>query len=171
MTDAVMFFDIGFLVAALLGLLIVLHVHNRSARLGSVGHFHAEVGQLEEQLAVALGERANSMRDRCDETRAELTWATERVESALFRERINDVAYEIVRITQALESSGSIVHRTNVCLCRPSDRTANASTTDQWCERPGHRAHDACGRARGPHSCFADDSFARGGELKALFQI
>ena len=34
MTDAVMFFDIGFLVAALLGLLIVLHVHNRSARLG-----------------------------------------------------------------------------------------------------------------------------------------
>ena len=58
MTDAVMFFDIGFLVAALLGLLIVLHVHNRSARLGSVGHFHAEVGQLEERLAVALGERA-----------------------------------------------------------------------------------------------------------------
>ena len=108
MTDAVMFFDIGFLVAALLGLLIVLHVHNRSARLGSVGHFHAEVGQLEEQLAVALGERAKL---RCEiaamKRDAELTWATERVESALFRERINDVAYEIVRITQALESSGS----------------------------------------------------------------
>ena len=70
MTDAVMFFDIGFLVAALLGLLIVLHVHNRSARLGSVGHFHAEVGQLEEQLAVALGEPSQApMRDRCDETR------------------------------------------------------------------------------------------------------
>ena len=40
---------------------------------------------------------------------AELTWATERVESALFRERINDVAYEIARITQALESSGSSI--------------------------------------------------------------
>ena len=49
------------------------------------------------------------MRDRCDERDAELTWATERVESALFRERINDVAYEIVRITQALESSGSSI--------------------------------------------------------------
>jgi hypothetical protein len=110
MTDAVLFFNIGYLVAALLGLLIVLHVHNRSARLGSGGHFPAEVGQLEEQLAVALGERAKL---RCEiaamKRDAELTWATERVESALFRERINDVAYEIVRITQALESSGSSI--------------------------------------------------------------
>ena len=40
---------------------------------------------------------------------AELSWATERIESALFRERINDVAYEVVRITQALESPGSSI--------------------------------------------------------------
>jgi hypothetical protein len=31
----------------------------------------------------------------------ELTWAAERIESALFRERINDVACEVVRITRA----------------------------------------------------------------------
>jgi hypothetical protein len=110
MTDAVMFFDIGFLIAGLLGLLIILHTHNRFARLSSVRHFHAEVRQLEEQLAVALAERAKL---RCEiaamKRDAELTWATERVESALFRERINDVAYEIVRITQALESSRSSI--------------------------------------------------------------
>ena len=38
-----------------------------------------------------------------------LTWAAERIESALLRERINDVAYEVVRITQALESPGSSI--------------------------------------------------------------
>jgi hypothetical protein len=37
---------------------------------------------------------------------AELSWATERIECALFRERINDVAYEVVRMTQAFESPG-----------------------------------------------------------------
>jgi len=36
MAELVMFFGIGFFVAALLGLLIVLCVHNRFVRLGSV---------------------------------------------------------------------------------------------------------------------------------------
>ena len=40
---------------------------------------------------------------------AELTWAAERIESALFRERINDVTYEVVRITEALESPASSI--------------------------------------------------------------
>jgi len=40
---------------------------------------------------------------------AELTWAAERVESALFRERINDVAHEVVRITRSLETPGSSI--------------------------------------------------------------
>jgi chromosome segregation ATPase len=38
---------------------------------------------------------------------AEASWATERVENALLRERINDVAAEVVRLTQALEGPGS----------------------------------------------------------------
>ena len=109
MTEPVMYFGIGFLVATLIGLLIVGRVHHRTLRLASTDQLHADVRQLEEQLAVALGERAKL---RCEITAmkrdAELTWATERVESALFRERINDVAYEIMRITQALESSSSI---------------------------------------------------------------
>jgi len=40
---------------------------------------------------------------------SETIWAAERVENALFRERLNDVAYEIMRITQALESPGSSI--------------------------------------------------------------
>ena len=35
------------------------------------------------------------------------TWATERVENALLRERINDVAAEVARLTAALEGPGS----------------------------------------------------------------
>ena len=82
MTEPVMFFGIGFFVAALLGLLIVFHVHNRSARFGSVHEFQADVRQLEEQLAVALGERSKLQSEIAAMKRdAELTWAAERVES------------------------------------------------------------------------------------------
>ena len=38
---------------------------------------------------------------------AEQTWAAERVENALLRERINDIAAEIARLTAALEGADS----------------------------------------------------------------
>ena len=38
---------------------------------------------------------------------AEATWAAERVENALLRERINDVAAEVARLTSVLEGPGS----------------------------------------------------------------
>ena len=38
---------------------------------------------------------------------AEETWAAERVENALLRERINDVAAEVARLTSALEGPNS----------------------------------------------------------------
>ena len=37
---------------------------------------------------------------------AEQSWAAERVENALLRERINDIAAEIARLTAALEGTG-----------------------------------------------------------------
>jgi hypothetical protein len=110
MAELVMFFGIGFCVAALLGLLIVLYVHNRFARLGSVDQSHADVRQLEQKLAVALEDRSKLQREIAAMKRdVEQTWAAERIESALLRERINDVAYEVVRITHALESPGSSI--------------------------------------------------------------
>jgi hypothetical protein len=104
MTEPVMYFGIGFFVATLLGLLVVVRVHHRALHFGRV-EFHADVRQLEQQLAVALGERSRLQREIAAIKRdAEAIWAAERIESALFRERINDVAYEIARITQASES-------------------------------------------------------------------
>ena len=70
MAELVMLFGIGFFVAALLGLLIVLYVHNRFARLGSVDQSHADVHQLEQKLAVTLEERSKLEREiAANETR------------------------------------------------------------------------------------------------------
>jgi hypothetical protein len=110
MTEPIVYFGIGFFVAALLGLLIGLRDRHRAPHLGSIDQFHADVRQLEEQLAVALGERSKLQREiAVIKHDAEATWAAERVESALFREQINDVAYEIVQITQSLERLGSSI--------------------------------------------------------------
>ena len=76
MTEAVMYFGIGFFVAALIGLLIVPHARSRVARLGSVDQFQADVRQLEEQLDIALGERSKLQHEIAAMKRdAELTWA------------------------------------------------------------------------------------------------
>ena len=93
MTERVMYFEIGFLVATLFGLLIVLRVHHRSLRLGSTDQFHADVRRLEQQLTVALDERSKLQREIAL-IKSETIWAAERIESALFRERTNDIAYE-----------------------------------------------------------------------------
>jgi chorismate mutase len=109
MTQSVMYFGIGVFVAALLGLLFVVHVHYRQ-RLGSADQFRADIRQLEQQLAVALAERSKLQREIAAIKRdAEKTWITERIESALFRERINDAADEVARITQTLESPGYLI--------------------------------------------------------------
>jgi hypothetical protein len=109
MTQSVMYFEVGVFVAALLGLLVVVHVRYRE-RLGSADQFRADIRQLEQQLAVALAERSKLQCEIAAIKRdAEKTWTTERIESALFRERINDVADEVARITQTFESSGSLI--------------------------------------------------------------
>ncbi len=75
---------------------------------GAANKFRADIVQLEAQLAAALEERAKlqgevaSMRPDAESTRA-----AERVENALLRERINDVAAEVARLTAALEGPDS----------------------------------------------------------------
>jgi len=75
---------------------------------GAVDRFRADISQLEAQLAAALEERGKLQREiatmKCD---AETSWAAERVENALLRERINDVAAEVARLTAVLEGPGS----------------------------------------------------------------
>jgi chromosome segregation ATPase len=74
----------------------------------AVDRFRGEVAQLEAQLGVAIEERTKLQREvGTMKHDAESTWAAERVENALLRERINDVAAEVARLTAALEGPGS----------------------------------------------------------------
>jgi chromosome segregation ATPase len=65
---------------------------------------------IEDQLHHSKVERAKLQQEIVNMKReAEQTWAAERVENALLRERINDIAAEIARMTVALEGGESPV--------------------------------------------------------------
>jgi chromosome segregation ATPase len=67
-----------------------------------------EKALMEDQLAQSKAERAKLQQEIGSMKReAEQTWAAERVENALLRERINDIAAEIARLTMALEGADS----------------------------------------------------------------
>jgi hypothetical protein len=68
----------------------------------------AEVARAEEHLKLAHQERDQLRRDIATMKQdAENAWATERMETAVMRERINDVAAEVARLTATLEGPGS----------------------------------------------------------------
>jgi chromosome segregation ATPase len=70
--------------------------------------FKGDIGQLEAKLASAIEERSKLQSEISAMKReTESTWASERVENALLRERINDIAAEVARLTAALEGPGS----------------------------------------------------------------
>jgi chromosome segregation ATPase len=70
----------------------------------------AEKTLAESQLERAREDRAKLQREISAMKReAEATWASERVENALLRERINDVAAEVARLTSVLEGPGSTI--------------------------------------------------------------
>jgi chromosome segregation ATPase len=74
----------------------------------AVDKFRADISQLEAQLAAAIEERSKLQREIATIKRdTESSWASERVENALLRERINDVAAEVARLTATLEGPGS----------------------------------------------------------------
>ena len=75
---------------------------------GAIDKFRADTAQLEALLAAALEERAKLQGEMASMRRdTESTWTAERVENALLRERINDVAAEVARLTAALEGPNS----------------------------------------------------------------
>jgi chromosome segregation ATPase len=68
----------------------------------------ADIATLEARLATAIDERAQLEKQVATMTReAEAAWASERVENAMLRERINDVAAEVAHLTAALEGPDS----------------------------------------------------------------
>jgi predicted nucleic acid-binding Zn-ribbon protein len=101
----------------------------------SVDRFREEIGQLEAQLAAAIDER-NKLRGEMGNMRrdAESTWATERVENALLRERINDVAAEVARLTATLEGPGSPIES---MLVEAASETRGAAAAAMNAREPG----------------------------------
>lgn len=76
--------------------------------IATIQELKSEIAQLESQLAAAVDDRGQLQAEIAKMTReAEAGWAAERVENALLRERINDVAAEVARLTAALEGPDS----------------------------------------------------------------
>jgi chromosome segregation ATPase len=85
----------------------------------------AEKTLAEAQLDRAREDRAKLQREVTSMKReAEATWASERVENALLRERINDVAAEVARLTAVLEGPGSTI---DTILAAPEHTGANGA--------------------------------------------
>ena len=70
----------------------------------------SEKATLEEQLRIARDERSKLQRDiNSIQQQAESSWATERMENALLRERINDIAAEVAKLAIQLEGPNSAI--------------------------------------------------------------
>ncbi len=79
-----------------------------SGRLPAIEKLKAEKAAVEEQLRLARDERAKLQRDvQAIQQQAESSWATERMENALLRERINDIAAEVAKLAMQLEGPNS----------------------------------------------------------------
>lgn len=96
---------------------IMMDLRNEVATASSSGASSAAIEKLrsekaavEEQLRVARDERAKLQRDiNAIQQQAESSWATERMENALLRERINDIAAEVAKLAMQLEGPNSAI--------------------------------------------------------------
>lgn len=69
-----------------------------------------EKAAVEEQLRIISDERGKLQRDvNAIQQQAESSWATERMENALLRERINDIAAEVAKLAIQLEGPNSAI--------------------------------------------------------------
>jgi chromosome segregation ATPase len=74
----------------------------------AIEKLRAEKAAVEEQLRIARDERAKLQRDvNAIQQQTESSWATERMENALLRERINDIAAEVAKLAMQLEGPNS----------------------------------------------------------------
>ena len=114
---------------------------------GAVEKHKSDVAQLEARLAAAIDERGKLQTEIANLHReAESTWASERVENALLRERINDVAAEVARLTAVLEGPGSPIEAI-LATGTPSLSHAAASNGNSPINGNGARSETAPGHA------------------------
>lgn len=93
----------------------------------AVDKLKAEKTALEEQLRLARDERAKLQREmNAVQQQAEATWAQERMENALLRERINDIAAEVAKLAMQIEGPNSTIEAILAAEPAPS-RPANGN--------------------------------------------
>jgi chromosome segregation ATPase len=81
---------------------------SESRRSDSTEKLRVRNRELEEQLGASYDQSVRLEQEMAGLKRqVEATWATERLANAVLRERINDVAGEVVRVAHALEGLGS----------------------------------------------------------------
>jgi len=100
-----------------------------------------EKDSLEEQLRQARDERAKAQRELVAlQQQAESSWETERMENALLRERINDIAAEVAKLAITLEGPDSPIQAmlaqpdpaarpVGKTAAKPAAKTANGAGT------------------------------------------
>ncbi len=100
-----------------------------------VDKLRAEKATIEEQLGTARDERAKAQRElNLVHQQAESSWSTERMENALLRERINDIAAEVAKLAVTLEGPNSPIE---AILASEPDKPAISAIVK------GSTAHDA----------------------------
>jgi chromosome segregation ATPase len=83
---------------------------NSGGKSPALEKLRTEKAAIEEQLGIARDERAKAQRDlNAMQQQAESSWATERMENALLRERINDIAAEVAKLAMTLEGPNSAI--------------------------------------------------------------
>ncbi len=92
----------------------------------------SEKAAAEEQLRIARDERAKLQREiNAIQQQAESSWATERMENALLRERINDIAAEVAKLAMQLEGPNSpieaLLEAEPAIAAKPSHGAANGA--------------------------------------------
>jgi chromosome segregation ATPase len=97
-----------------------------------IDKLRSEKAAVEEQLRIARDERSKVQRDiNAIQQQAESSWATERMENALLRERINDIAAEVAKLAMQLEGPNSPIEAMlasePTALAKPS-KPANGAT-------------------------------------------
>ena len=95
---------------------------------GTSARLRSEKSLLENELAQTRGERDAHQQEIARLKReAEESWDGERVENALLRERINDIATEVARLTMVLEGPDSPIEAMLASEKRQPDQIASAT--------------------------------------------
>ncbi len=117
------------------------HLREEIASTGSqlretIRNLTAENEVLQKELALATAERSKLQTEiGAMKRETESTWAAERVENALLRERINDVAAEVAKLAVTLEGPNSpieaiLASETAPSVHKGSDKSASTATPD-----------------------------------------